>query len=1321
MRKTGNIEAIYPLSPMQEGILFHALYTPGTMGYLEQFSYTLEGNLNVPAFEQAWQMVVARHPILRTLFTWEKRNQPLQIVRQKVTVPFAFEDWQSHSPSEQQSQLEAFLISDRELGFNLSKAPLMRLHLIRLNKRRYQFTWCFHHLLLDGWSGQIVLSEFFNLYESICKSKAPKLPVRRPYREYIAWLQKQDLTQTERFWRTYLNGFTKSTPFGIDRSEIKGQMEAYTSQKFVLPEDQTKRLKLFAQEQHLTMSTIIEGIWAIILSRYSNEHDVVFGTTVSGRTVPLENIENMVGVFINTLPLRVRVKPAESLSEWLKSLQARQAEMQIYEHCPLTHIQQCSDLPAKLPLFESILAISNYPIPQKTETEQSSLRLHSVRNFEQTNYPLTIQVSLATSLSWRFRYDRHRFDDETIGRMTKHIQTLCESIVADPYQSIGELSWLTETERQQLLFDWNDTGVDYPKDKCIHELFEEQVKHNPENVALISDQGQMSYGELNKKANQLARYLRKLGVGPNVMVGISMERTLDMVVAIIGILKAGGAYLPIDASYPKERIAYMLEDSAAPVLLTRRILAEKLPRGEARIVYLDSQWKKIKLESDKNLVCENTPGDLAYINYTSGSTGRPKGVKIPHLGVTRLIVGNNYANLDADNNILHLSTISFDASTLELWGALLHGAKCVLCPEDLPTPSQLADIIKRFKINFLWLTASYFNLIIDEKADVLKGVKQLLTGGEALSVKHVKKALTVLNETQLINGYGPTENTTFTCCYPIPKDLDSQLKSIPIGRPIKNTRVYILNQQMQPVPLGVTGELYIGGDGLAHGYLNQSDLTKEKFIPDPFCEEAGARVYKTGDLVRYLPDGNIEFIGRIDHQVKIRGFRIELGEIEAILESHPAVLESVVDIRVGEDQTKHLIAYVVAKLNTNEFITGLRIFLQAKLPDYMIPTIIIVLDKMPLTATGKINRQALPEPDREAIKIEKRYVAPRNTLEEKLSAIWAKHLGLNKVGVKDNFFELGGHSLLAVRLIADIKKEIGKEVYLPELFKRQTIEQLSLSLEQNIITKKHGPLVPINSKGHKIPIFLVHCSDKLHYYIDDDQPLFLFLSFWGDDQRPLEYKSVEEIAADYIKALKDIFQQGPYVLCGFSIGGLIAIEMAKQLSNNNSNADVPLLFLIDPTIPAKCISKDNNSVKNSSKKWKHRIRLLTNDLPRNPLQTTSILFANFNRKLKKNYNHGLYRLGIKYGWKIPKSAREFGASKLYTKAASIYNTDTYSGVVEIVQLERAYKISNWKRIFNGKLVHHRIKETGKHIDMVHDLDVVKIWAEHLKKALEKYN
>jgi thioesterase domain-containing protein/acyl carrier protein len=470
-----------------------------------------------------------------------------------------------------------------------------------------------------------------------------------------------------------------------------------------------------------------------------------------------------------------------------------------------------------------------------------------------------------------------------------------------------------------------------------------------------------------------------------------------------------------------------------------------------------------------------------------------------------------------------------------------------------------------------------------------------------------------------------------------------------------------------------------------------------------------------------LPDGNIEFIGRIDHQVKIRGFRIELGEIEAILESHPAVLESVVDIRAGEDQTKHLIAYVVAKLNNNEFITGLRIYLQTKLPEYMIPSIIIVLDKMPLTASGKINRQALPEPDRDTIRVEKRYVAPRNSLEEKLSVIWAKHLGINKVGVKDNFFEIGGHSLLAVRLIADIKKEIGKEVQLPDLFKRQTIEQISLGLEQNRMTKKHGALVPINPKGHKIPIFLVHCSDKLHFYIDDDQPLFLFLSFWGDEQRPLDYKSIEDIAADYIKDLKANFPQGPYILCGFSVGGLIAIEMAKQLSNNHRNGDVPLLFLIEPTVPINCISKDYNLVQSSKKKWRDKFRRFNNDLTSGPFQASGIIKAKFKRKIKKAYNHGFYKLAIKYGWKIPKSARDFGASKVYGKAASVYNADPYSGAVEIIQIETAHEVSNWKKIFNGDLVNHRITEADKHTDFVNDFDIVKIWAKYLKKAVEKYN
>jgi len=1048
MSKTGNIEAIYPLSPMQEGILFHALYTPQTMGYFEQQSYTLEGDLNLPAFERAWQTIATRHPILRTLFTWEKQNQPLQIVRQKVTVPFAYQDWRSYSPSEQQAQLEAFLISDRKQGFNLSKAPLMRLALMCLGERCYQFTWSFHHLLLDGWSGPIIWSDLSTTYEGFCRADNPALPRRRPYRDYIGWLQQQDLTRTEPFWRSYLDGFTKPTPFGVDTPNTKGQTEAYTKQEFVLPEVTSEPLKQLAQQHHLTMSTLIQGVWAIILSRYSNERDVVFGTTVSGRAAPLEDIENMVGLFINTLPLRVQVTPEVPFLEWLQALQTQQTERRLYEHSPLTHIQQCSGLPARLPLFESILVLANYPRPQQTEIEQHSLRIREVRIFEQTNYPLTVQVVPSAQLLWQLQYDCSRFTDATISNMVGHIQTLLEGIVADPNRPLVELPWITETERQQLLVDWNYTKVDYPEDGCIHELFEEQVERTPDAIAVIFGDQTVPYKKLNRCSNKLAHHLRTLGVGPEVLVGICTERSMEMMVGLLGIIKAGGAYVPLDPTYPKGRLAFMLQDSGVPVLLTQKRLIDALPEHGAKVICLDSDWKLIAKQSDRNFDSGVTAGNLAYVMYTSGSTGKPKGVLGLHRGaINRFTWMWQTYPFEAGEVCCQKTSMSFVDSIWEILGPLLKGIKSVIIPDEVvKEPIRFIKYLADEEITRITVVPAYLRVILDTHSDLQKRLPKLkfwISSGEILSKELCQRFYEKMPQSLLLNLYGSSEVSADVTWYDT-SPMNQKCLSLPIGRPIANTQIYILDPDLQPVPIGVPGELHIGGVGLARSYLNQPDLTAERFIPSPFGQEEV--LFKTGDLGRYLPDGNIEYLGRRDHQVKARGFRIELGEIESQIKGLEAVSTCVVVLREDRPADQRLAAYYVCRDGQALSESEVRRQLQAKLPEYMVPQHFVELSSIPLTPNGKVDRKALPKPQA-AGALEQGYVAPRTEAEQKIAAVWQEVLNRERVGVNDDFFMLGGHSLLATQVMSRINRLFNIQLPLRRLFEARTIEALAVVID----------------------------------------------------------------------------------------------------------------------------------------------------------------------------------------------------------------------------------------------------------------------------------
>jgi amino acid adenylation domain-containing protein len=1060
MSKAGNIEAIYPLSPMQEGILFHSLYTPHSAGYFEQFSYTLEGDLDLLAFEQAWQTILGRHPILRTLFTWEKGSQPLQIVRHEVTLPFAYQDWRSYSPSEQQAQLEAFLIADRKQGFELSKAPLMRLALMRLSERRYQFTWSFHHLLLDGWSSPIILAELFALYEGFCRAESPALPPRRPYRDYIRWLQQQDLSQGEQFWRAYLEGFTTPTPFGVDKPNFKGQAEAYAVQELVLPEAVSGPLQGLVQRHHLTMSTLIEGVWAIILSRYSNESEVVFGTTVSGRAAPLEGIENMVGLFINTLPLRVQVRREESFLEWLQGLQAQHTERRLYEHSSLTHIQQWCDLPANLPLFESILALGNYPTPHQTDAERRPLAISEMRLFEQTNYPLTVVVMPGEKLSWRFQYDCHRFDDSTIARMLRHIQTLLEAIVADPDRPLGQLPWLTEMEKQQLLTDWNPPATDEPPRQPIPALFEAQVSRTPEATAVVFEDQRLTYAELNRRSNQLAHHLRQLGIKPNDLVAMYMDRSLEMVIGILGILKAGGAYLPLDSAYPAERLAFMLEDSQAPILLTQKKMAGHLPPYQGQIMCLDSDWDLVAGANDDNPETVIAPTDTAYVIYTSGSTGKPKGVLISHGNVVRLFTSTqNWFNFDENDVWTLFHSYAFDFSVWEIWGALIYGGRLIVVPYWISRSFEdFYKLLRQEKVTVLNQTPSAFRQLIraEERVGVAPelALRLVIFGGEALELQSLRPWFERHPETapQLVNMYGITETTVHVTYRAIQaSDLETASGSV-IGVPIPDLQLYILDPHQQPVPIGVMGEMYVGGAGVAQGYLNRPELTAARFISNPFThhnddQAPASRLYRTGDLARFLPGRDIEYMGRIDHQVKIRGFRIELEEIETNLTRHPAIRESVV-VAHTQDTDTTLMAYVVTDRHPRPSIDDLRAYLKRRLPDYMTPATFIFLEALPLTPNGKIDRKALPDPGTSRPALAKRYVAPETEIEQTIATIWQEVLSLDNVGRHDNFFDLGGHSLRMVQVHSKLKAQFEQDLPMIKLFEHPTIAAMGQFLSQ---------------------------------------------------------------------------------------------------------------------------------------------------------------------------------------------------------------------------------------------------------------------------------
>ncbi|HEY7511838.1 MAG TPA: amino acid adenylation domain-containing protein, partial [Vicinamibacteria bacterium] len=1035
------VDDVYPLSPMQEGMLLHSLVSPERAPYLEQGVYALDGRLDAAALRRAWERVIERHAVLRTSFRWMGLPRPLQVVERGATAAWDDDDWSPRSPQEQERAFAELLEADRRRGFALERAPLLRFSLVRLGERSHRLLWTFHHALLDGWCVPLLWKEVLALYRSFTRGGEAALEDPRPYREFVAWLGRRDAAAAERYWRAELAGFAAPTPLGVDRPARADAAAAAGERPFTLSGEATAALRAFGRRHGLTLSTLVQGAWALVLSRYSGERDVVFGVTVSGRPPALPGVERMIGLFINTLPLRARLDPSEPLVAWLRALQDRQLEQREHETSALADVQRWSAVPAGRPLFESLVVFENYPVDPALLDLAQEPRLASLGIRETTNYPLVLVAGAAAALGGRLVYDAGRFDEATLERLHDHLRAVLEALPALAEGRVEDVP-LQPAEDQRLIAAWNATAADYPV-ATIGSVFRDVAARRPGAVAVRFQGAALSYEELDRRSNRLARHLRALGVGPDVAVGVAVPRSLDLPVALLAIAKAGGAYVPLDPAYPRERLAFMLDDARIAVLVAHQDALGRLPAGAARLVCLDRDAEAWSARPDAPLDDTAGPDDLAYVTYTSGSTGLPKGVEVRHRGVLRLLFGTTFAELGPSETFLQLAPVAFDASTLELWGPLLHGGACVLFPDRVPSARALREVIEREGVTACWLTASLFNAIVDEDAGALRGLRQLLIGGEALSVAHVRRAQAALPGTRIVNGYGPTESTTFTCCHAIPADLAPGAGSIPIGAPIANTRVHVLDAALRPVAVGVPGELYIGGDGLARGYRGRPELTAERFVPDPFSKRAGERLYRTGDQVRWRASGVLEFLGRRDDQVKLRGFRVELGEVQAVLARHPAVGEAVAVVREDVPGEKRLVAYVTTRERVDP--AALKAHLKERLPEYMVPSAVVALAQLPLGPNGKVDRRALPAPGERAAEGPTR-VPPRGDLEETVAAVWREVLHLDAVGVEDNFFDLGGHSLTLLRVHGRLAESLGADLRIVDLFEHPTIAALARHL-----------------------------------------------------------------------------------------------------------------------------------------------------------------------------------------------------------------------------------------------------------------------------------
>ena len=1050
-RRTGHGPT--PASFAQERLWFLDQWEPNSAVYNLASAFRLSGGLDVTALQQALNEIVRRHEVLRTTFAAQD-GQPYQVIAPQLTVELPVVDLQGLPAA--QREIEARRLAREEIvrPFDLARGPLFRALLLRLDTEEHLLTVGTHHIVSDGWSDGILFRELEALYEAYHNGQSSplaELPIQ--YADFAEWqrewLRGKVLERQLSYWREQLGGAPPSLELPTDRPRPSLQTYRGAGQSLLLPTTLADSLRALSRQERVTLFMTLLAAFQTLLHRYTGQDDVVVGSAIANRN--RVEIEELIGFFVNTLVLRTDLSGNPTFRELLARV--RDVCLGAYDHQDLPFEKLVAELqperdPSRQPLFQVLFQMVSFP---KGPGKLGDLTLRPLQIRSGTSkFDLLLSVGdRPEGLEAIVVYNTDLFDGDRIERMLGHYKTLLEGIVEAPDAPLGALLMLTAAERRELLVDWNRTQTPYPSERCVHELFEEQMGRSPDATAVVCNSEQLTYRQLNERANQLAHHLRGLGVGPEVVVGLFAERSLPMVTALLAILKAGGAYLPLDVGYPKERLAFMLQDASVSHLLCQEELLPSLPRTDAQVLHLEKVWEVVGDESQANVRSGAGADNLAYVMYTSGSTGRPKGVSVVHRAIVRLVKETNYVQLAPSDVILHAAPVSFDASTFEIWGPLLNGAQLVVLAEPKPSLEALAAALERHQVTTLWLTAGLFHQMVEHQIDGLKPLRQLLAGGDVLSPEHVKRVLQRL-PCMLVNGYGPTESTTFTCCNPM-TDPNEVGASVSIGRPISNTHVYILDRYRQPVPVGVRGELYIGGDGLARGYLNRPGLTAESFVPNPFGEEPGARLYRTGDLTSYLPNGKIEFLGRIDDQVKIRGFRVEPGEVEALLGQHAAIVEAVVVVRQNEQDgasstlgaDKRLVAYFVPAADREPTTQELRAFLKQQLPDYMVPSALVRLDAFPLTPNGKIDRAALPAPDWTRRDVVEAYVAPRTAVEESIARIWADVLGLERVGVHDSFFGLGGHSLLATQVMSRIAGVFQVQLPLRALFEAPTVAELS--------------------------------------------------------------------------------------------------------------------------------------------------------------------------------------------------------------------------------------------------------------------------------------
>jgi amino acid adenylation domain-containing protein len=1159
-----------PLSFAQQRLWFLDQLVPNNPFYNIPGAVRLEGELDLAVLERVINEIIRRHEVLRTRFEVEE-GEPAQVIDEWEPRRLERADLTNLPLEEREEEARRIAREDAETGFDLSSGPLLRVRVLKLEEEEHVVLYTMHHIVSDEWSMRILAREVEALYGAFSAGEPSPLPeLQIQYADFAVWqwnwFQGEVLERQLRYWGEQLAGLE---PLELPLDHLRPALASYrgASLSFELSEKLTLELQSLSRREGVTLFMTLLACFQTLLARCSGQWDIAVGAPIANRT--RMEIEALIGFFANTLVLRTQIEGGMNFRELLG--QAREVCLGAYAHQDLPfeklvgHLQPERNL-SRHPLFQVMLVLQDAP---SRRLESSGPGASDLATSDQTSkFDLTLTVGeSADRLDCDINYNSDLFEAETVSRLAERFKTFVKSLVADPQRRLSDLELLPPDERRQILFEWNQTAVTFAQSGCVHQLFKAQATRRPEAVAVAFGDEQVSYGELERRANRLANHLRAGGVGIESRVGVCLNRSVEMVVAVLGVLKAGGAYLPLDPEYPMERLGHMLEDAEVGVALTQYGLKERLPAYVGRTVCLNEEWERISNESEDDPGVEVDGANPAYVIYTSGSTGRPKGVMIQHRSVVNLAAALHkavYVDCGESLRVTLNAPLSFDASVKQLVQLLFGHTLCVL-PEELRIDArELLSYLRHHAIDVLDCTPSQLRSLMDVglTRDSHSSPKVALVGGEAID-DAMWSALSASQPTGFYNVYGPTECTVDSAVCRV----SDEIAKPTIGRPVANAQIYLLNTQLRPAPIGAPAELYISGHGLARGYLNSPELTAERFMPNPFSQQPGERLYRTGDLGRYLTDGNIEFIGRADEQVKIRGYRVELGEIERALRQQAGISDVAVVAREAEHGDKRLVAYVVAEPGTDPNFGELRSALRQCLPDYMVPAEWMKLERLPLTASGKLDRKRLPAPSDARQLSEESYVAPRDALELQLARIWESLLGVHPVGVKDNFFELGGHSLLAVSLMAKIRAAIGRELPLSSLFQGATVESLASMLRQEASSMSWSCLVELQASGSQPPLFFAHpaggvalCYLDLARCLGSDQPFYGFQTPGLYGERDY-FTSIEAMASHYIEAMRTVQPEGPYFLGGWSLGCIIAYEMAQQLVAQGQK--VSQLLLLD--------------------------------------------------------------------------------------------------------------------------------------------------------------